>query len=278
MRKATARLARLTGILLCILALASGPLSAQDPNASASSLPAGPPEAAGPGSGAPLGAAAGVDIRIDLSNLVGTTAGNWNNVSNLTGLTTGLIDFVSGAATPVSIDGTGSPWQQFFGDDDGTFPDQDWLVQPATRDGAGVQDGLTGSFLFDGLGAGIYRVEIVTARTTYGYLNTITVNGATADRTYLGTPVVTPWNSTTDGLTAGNWLIWDAVVPAGGVITLVDQADADTLGMINAVRVTSLYTPSVIQEVPTLSTVGFALLALGLVGLAFVLLRRRRVA
>ena len=79
-----------------------------------------------------------VDIRIDLSTFLGSTAGNWNNITDITGLTTGLIDFNTGAATSVSIDGTGSDWLDFFGDDDGAFPDQGWLIQPATVDGAGI--------------------------------------------------------------------------------------------------------------------------------------------
>src|SRR5262245_22543187 len=79
-----------------------------------------------------------VDIRIDLATNVSSTPGNWNNISNLTGMTPNLIDFPTGAATTVAIDGTGSNWQNFFGDDGGTFLNQDWLIQPATRDGAGL--------------------------------------------------------------------------------------------------------------------------------------------
>ena len=92
-----------------------------------------------------------VDIRIDLSTFLSSTPGNWNNISNLIGLTTGLIDFDTGAATFVSIDGTGSPWSDFFGDNDGAFPNQDWLIQPATVDGAGLLTGLTGTFTLGGL-------------------------------------------------------------------------------------------------------------------------------
>jgi len=275
------RRARSLGFLtLAVLAYASLPAAAiaADPNLAQAGSPAasgsGPANPAAP----PLaeGAAPEIDLRIDLSNFVSTTAGNWNNISNLNGLTTGLVDYVSGGATPVSIDGTGSAWSDFFGDDGGTFPNQDWLIQPATEDGAGLGDGEVGTFVFAGLANGTFRVEVVTARTDFGYLNTITVNGATADRTYLGTPVVTPWNSTTDGLEPGNWLIWDAVVPVGGEITLVDEADPATLGIVNAVRVsTATYVAPPAQAIPTLSAVGIALLALVLAASTLLLLRRR---
>lgn len=268
---------------LALLAFAALPSTAvaADPNLAQ----AGNPAASGSGpadpSAPPLaeGAAPQIDLRIDLSNSVSTTAGNWNNISNLNGLTTGLVDYVSGGATPVSIDGTGSTWSDFFGDDGGTFPNQDWLIQPATVDGAGLSDGEVGTFVFAGLANGTFRVEVVTARTTFGYLNTITVNGATADRTFLGSPVLTPWNSTTDGLEPGNWLIWDAVVPVGGQITLVDEADPATLGIVNAVRVsTAAYVAPPAQAIPTLSSIGIALLALVLAGATLLLLRRRRAA
>lgn len=270
-----AALALLAFAALPSMAVAADPNLAQAGNPAASG--SGPADPAAP----PLaeGAVPGIDLRIDLSNFISTTAGNWNNISNLNGLTTGLVDYGSGGATPVSIDGTGSSWSDFFGDDGGTFPNQDWLIQPATVDGAGLGDGEVGTFVLGGLADATYRVEVVTARTDFGYLNTITVNGATADRTYLGTPVVTPWNSTTDGLEPGNWLIWDAVVPAGGEITLVDEADPETLGIVNAVRVsTAAYVAPPAQAIPTLSSIGIALLALVLAGATLLLLRRRRAA
>lgn len=185
-----------------------------------------------------------IDIRMDLSNSVSTTPGNWNNIGNLTGLTPNLIDFPTGAATPVSIDGTGSPWQPFFGDDNGTFPNRDWVVQPAPRDGAGLADSQAGTFVLRNLTAPSYRVEIVSARTTFGYLNTFRINGVLANRTSLGTPVNTPWNSTTDGLTPGNWLIWDNVTPVGGAITVIDQAGPGTLGILNAMRISDVPEPA----------------------------------
>ncbi len=203
-----------------------------------------------------------VDIRIDLSTFLGSTPGNWNNISNITGLTTGLIDFNTGAATSVSIDGTGSDWLDFFGDDDGAFPDQGWLIQPATVDGAGLLTDLTGTFTISGLSDGAYQLELVAARTTFGYLNTFTVNGALANRTFLDTPVVTPWGSTTDGLEAGNWLIWDNVVASDGQITITDIAGPGTLGILNAIRISQIPAPG-------------GLAVLGLTGLMGARRRRR---
>jgi hypothetical protein len=210
------------------------------------------------------------DIRIDLSNLVGTTAGNWNNISNLTGLTSNLIDFPTGAATGVSINGAGSTWQDFFGDNNGTFPNRDWLIQPATKDGAGLQSGLTGTYLFSGLVDSSYKIEVVTARTTFDYLNTITVNGGLANRTELGTAVVTPWRSTSDGLTPGNWLIWDNIAPLNGNIRITDVAGPSTLGMINAIRIVTAAVPE-----PASFVMGGTAMLLGLVVAGLRRLRRR---
>ncbi|MCC6675608.1 MAG: PEP-CTERM sorting domain-containing protein [Phycisphaerales bacterium] len=193
--------------------------------------------------GAPV-AMAQVDIRMDLATSAGSTAGNWNNISSLTGLTPNLVDFTSGAPTTISINGAGSPWQSFVGDTAGAFPNQDWLIQPATQDGAGLQSGLTGIFRIAGLTDGVpYKVEVVSARTTFGYLNTITVDGSTADRTFKGTPVVTPWNSTTDGLAAGNWLIWDDVFPTRGELAIMDVSGPGTLGIVNAIRISAIPAP-----------------------------------
>ena len=254
--------------------------ASQDPNLDVQPLkaPTGIQDAAktGPekGDGPPGG---DLDIRIDLSNSVSTTPGNWNNIANIAGNTADLIDFVSGLGTGVSIDGTGSPWSLFVGDDGGTFPDQDWLIQPATQDGAGLTTDATGTFQITGLPDGSYQVEVVSARTTFGYLNTFTANGANADRTFLGSPVVTPWNSTDDGLTPGNWLIWDAVTPVAGVITLTDTAGPGTLGIVNAIRVSTagpVIPDTPIIEVPTMSTWGFLALGLVLCLAAAMVLRR----
>ncbi len=127
-----------------------------------------------------------------------------------------------------------------------------------------------------GLPDGVYRVEVVAVRTTFGYLDTILVDGALADRTHLGTPVATPWNATTDGLEAGNWLIWDGVVPVAGSIAITVVADPATLGIVNAIRVLETpYAAPVAQAIPTLSSLGIALLALALAGLALGRMRRR---
>jgi|GEM_PF-2063992 len=191
---------------------------------------------------APVGAPGvdedGIDIRIDFGTARGLTLpGQWNNIDNFAGVTFDLIDFNSGLSTGASIDGLGGEWRSFVGDDGPTFPEQDWIVNPASGDGAGLSTGLAATYLIDGLPEGDYQVEVMSARTTFDYFNTFNVNGALADRTFLGTPVVTPWGSTSHGLTPGNWLIWDAVSADGGQIQLDLQADPGTLGMINAMRI-----------------------------------------
>jgi hypothetical protein len=187
------------------------------------------------------GSAQAWEIRMDISNLVSTTGGNWNNIEFLNGVNTDLIEFGSGANTGASISGFG--WGDFVGDDNGEFADVDWVQQPATADGAGVQNGSSASFTVSGLADGLYVVEIVSARTDFDYLNTITVFGNLADRTFNGTAVNTPWNSTTDGLGQSNWLIWDDVLTDDGEINIQLNSDADTLGMINAIRISQVPAP-----------------------------------
>lgn len=207
------------------------------------------------------------DLRLDVSTSVSTTGGNWNNISNINATTSNLIDFGNGAGTGISI--TGSGWQDFFGDVSGTFPDQDWLVQPATADGAGIQQNSTGTFVFSGLTGASYRIEIVSARTAFDYQNTIAVDGNTADNTYQGTAVVTPWGSASNGLGDGNWLIWENVAPTAGSITITDVT-ADTLGMINAIRLVGD------ASVPTPEPMTITLFGAGLAGAAVAGRRRKK--
>lgn len=278
----------LTAIAICSMLLGSTALSAgqsdiagrasriEDANAIGSRveapLPSGtkaaPPAVPRPGSVTALAPGSPVDLRLDISTHVSSTGGNWNDIADITGLTTGLVDFNTGAPTPVSIQGTG--WRGFFGDDAGAFPNRDWLIQPATVDGAGLDPGVTGTFVVSGLTADLYRIEVVSARG-FNYLNTITVNGVAANRTSLGTPVQTPWDSADDGLTPGNWLIWDGVIPVAGAITITDQAASGTLAIINAVRI--LGSSRGEQVIPTLSGLGALILALAMAGAAVRLLR-----
>lgn len=269
--------------LFLIFSLISFHLSAtavaQDPNLDA------PVAQPGETSSAPVadrGVVAGFDIRIDFGNDGTPPAANWNLIAqgDLVSLNSGMVDFNTGAVTSVSVDGTGSPWSNFFGDDTQAFPNQDWVIQPSTEFGAGLSTGVAGSYTFSGLGSSPVRVEIVSARTTFDYQNIITVGGSLADRTALGTPVETPWGSNSDGLIPGNWLIWDTVSPVGGVVTLDVEGDG-TLSMINAVRIIqegAAPPPAPPVSVPTGGTLGWLILFLAMVAGASVVLRRTNLA
>ena len=219
--------------------------------------------------------AAPIDLRIDLGNKAGETAGNWNNPGGtdplfLTGSYPDLIDFSTGLGTGVGINFGTTPedWSQFYGDSSGVFPDQSWLVQPATQDGAGWTHSYYGpAITLSGLVESRYLVEVVSARDVYAS-NSISVNGALANRTYLGTPVEDPWDVQSHGLYPGNWLIWDNVSPIVGEITIQMSTFATGMGIINAVRVVG--GDPVVPEPSSLAMFGIG--ALGLFGYS----RRRR--
>jgi hypothetical protein len=199
------------------------------------------------------GLARAQDIRIDFSTVVGLTGPNWNNIINLTGVTNNLIDFPSGSPTTVSISGAGSPWLDSFGPE--TFPNRAWLINTATFDGAGL-NGVAGNYVLSGLTGGSYTVELVSAQTSH-FMNLFSVNGVNANRTELGTPVNTPWDSLTDGLTPGNWLIWDNVTPVGGQVTITDGSIG--AGILNAMRISLTAVP----EPTTWALIGAATLVTG---------------
>jgi len=179
----------------------------------------------------------GLDIRVDLGISRGQTGGNWNNIGDVAGRVSGLIDFNTGAPTSVSYDADGPWFDAGAGSLTSGFPEQAWLIQPAVADGAWLQTGPTGSIRLTGLTGPSYRVEVVSARSVFDYRNTFMVNGDLADRTFLGTPVATPWGSASHGLADGNWLVWDNVAPSGGEIRIVDMTDVGDAGIINALRI-----------------------------------------
>lgn len=263
-----------TLIILSVLQLSTAALG-EDPNLNAPvAQPSGASVSEAPE--ASRGVQGPLDIRVDFGNTGTPPAANWNLIAqaDLNGRNSGLVDFNSGLATSVAIDGTGSSWANFFGDDDGSFPNQAWIIQPAPEFGAGLQRDAEDSFLIEGLPDIPLQIEIVSARPI-DYQNIITIDGSTASRTGLGTPVNTPWGSATDGLQDGNWLIWDDVSPDGGAVTLTVSGDG-TLSMINALRILSVEVvePAPAISVPVGHSPGWLLMFLAIFAAALVTLRR----
>jgi hypothetical protein len=217
-------------------------------------------------------ARAGTELRIDMGLFAPATPGNWNNLDNaaLTSTTSGLIDFHTGLASPISLSGTG--WEFFIGVENiNDWPTKAWVPASAVEQGAGVRFGLSGNFIFAGLkSSDTYTVEIVSARTVFNYLNTITIDSVLANRTENGTPVATPWGSNANGLLAQNWLIWDGLRPVAGALTIALTANVDTLGMLNAIRLIDTT-----ATVPVPEPASGGLLGAGLIALALQRWRRR---
>ncbi|MCC7086561.1 MAG: PEP-CTERM sorting domain-containing protein [Pirellulales bacterium] len=180
-----------------------------------------------------------------------------------------LIDYDTGLHTDIDVAVSG--WtHRTVGPYLWPYGSVDWIptgvgVGAATRFGSGIS-----TISFSQL-SGLWRIEILSSmdpRVTINFIQNITINGQFADRDYrhLGANG-DHFDARVDGQEAANWLIWNAVAPENGSVTL----QFDSLGInnggnvVNAIRLLSVPEPSTV-----------ALLGMSGIGLIVFLWRHRR--
>jgi len=176
------------------------------------------------------------DIRLDFGDAGGAAGGNWNVATDPSSLgLSNLTDYNSGTLTGVDVswDFTSELLATLIWDT------KDWAISEAGSEFFFSESDAV--VTFSGLLNPSYQVEVLIAyegSLTSGYQ----IDSALADRTYLGNPVDNPWNWRDDGATPGDWMIWDAVTPSSGNIS-IDIAK-DTYAAASAIRITAVPEPA----------------------------------
>ena len=185
-------------------------------------------------------------IQIDFGDS-GTPAGNWNEITGaaINGLTPGLDDFRTGNSTDVDVTGSFTfPFATTSGTTGGFNGTQDWVDPVVVLDFIAGSDDSSNTLTFSGLTGDSYNIEVVAAGNFAGGTTTdLQVDGNFADRNFLGgANLGDNWHTVNDGLTPGNWLIWDDVAPTGGDITVGVPAGGGIV-QISALRIADAAVP-----------------------------------
>ena len=207
-----------------------------------------------------------LDIRIDLGSF-DQNNGNWNYVkNNSSNIYTGnLVDYNTGLTTGITYNlsgitggSTASDWSEGV-----TI---DWVVWGASRDSMLSSVNSDVSWTFDNLNETSYNLEVVfSAKFPDG--GRIRIDRNNASRTYQSNPVPDIWDSSING--KDDWLIWDNIVPQGGILT-INFLLAGNFSYVGASAIRLTEASTIVPEPTTI-----ALLGISLAGFAGTAIRRK---
>lgn len=202
---------------------------------------------------------AALEIRIDLSDTVGTPGGNWNLIETGVAPNT-LVDFNTGLDSGATLSLVTMSTDNGFSVNWTGGNLGGWMEDSAGDDLIGTLG--SGQVVLDGLGTTAVQIELVSAWFSDDVAGTYQIDSANADRTQTGDPVGSPWLGNTNG--TANYLIWDNISPTLGAVT-IDLTATGTIAGISALRITQVPEPATWAAM-----LGFSALML-----AFVRSRRR---
>ena len=208
----------------------------------------------------------GTELRLNYGSTFSSSA-HWNHFQFAEDRAD-LVDFDTGS--PTGIDVEVAAWTGYT---KGTYTwphgAVDW-IDPGEigQGGAGRFGPGPSTVAFTNLD-GLWRVEVLSSmdpRISEKFIQDITVNGTFADTDYRGLGVGSDdFDAQVDGQQAANWLIWSAVAPDSGTITIrFDSTEYGHANIMNAVRLLLVPEPSTL-----------VLLCMGAVGLLVFTWRRK---
>jgi hypothetical protein len=181
------------------------------------------------------GSVNGVEVRVSFGTQTVATPPNWNSVDMKN---TPLNSFSDGSPSGISV-----TWDGVSGiigtGTNGIYPEVDWVT---TTSAAGVVFRFA-TITFSGVPAGVYTVELVSARSSAVHANQFfRVQGAAPDSTFRGN-TADPFAST-DGQNNNDFLIFENVVSAGSIV--VSLAPGSSTPLVNAMRISGSALPPIL--------------------------------
>lgn len=194
-----------------------------------------------------------IDFNDSRGSLSGTDEFTIASVANTTLGSTGISLTFSGDFTD---SGSGTDHSGAFAGGDFDEAAEDYFF---VRDPSLGLNGALGTLEISGLTAGSYLIEVVssvnssTSNLDSTRIADIMVNGSFADSGPSTGNLGDDFNAVTDGNLEGTSLVWAAVAPTAGTITLTMQtpaggfgssSDINATGFLNSVRITAIPEPS----------------------------------